>query len=294
MDFFQITGAKKSGFSFSATVILFVILSLIIQGLFGVILPTDGVWYKVVCAFCSPLAICLVVLFSSLNKKVSVLSVCSVQKFNPLYIIPAVLLSVGMLFGLGFINDLVSSVFVNAGLNVPTATVPFQGVWSLVVYLISLALLPALFEESLFRGLMLGGFERKNGFLSIFSIAVCFALYHGSVSQFAYQLIYGVWLTALAYKSGSSLPSMITHFINNALVLILSYLGVAVDFYNPVLITVGVILLLGVTAFLIFYDCKTERENSQEPQYKTALGFWAYALMGVAVTVAIIVGNLMV
>jgi membrane protease YdiL (CAAX protease family) len=298
MNFFQITGVKKSGLVFSATVVLFVILSLLIQGLCGQIMPTDGVWYKVVCALISPLSITVIILVNFRNQKGGALSVCGFRKFKPLYIVPALLLSVGMIIGFGFINDLVSKLFIKLGLSLPTANVRFDGWWSLIVYLIAVAVIPAVFEESLFRGAMLNGFERKNALQPILFIAVCFALYHGSITQFVYQLIYGVMLTALAYKSGSALPSMIAHFINNALVLVLSYFGVTVDFYNPVLITVGVLTVLGVATFLVLYDRKTQNQtenaSATETPYKTALGFWVFAIMGVVVTVTIIVGNLMV
>ena len=93
--------------------------------------------------------------------------------------------------------------------------------------------------------------------------AVCFALYHCSLTQLIYQFVYGIILGYLAIKSKSIIPGVIVHFLNNFTILLLNYLNIAVNLFNPLIIAGGMVLLAISIIALIFYK-KTKIENNAE------------------------------
>lgn len=97
----------------------------------------------------------------------------------------------------------------------------------LILYLLLFALLPALGEELLFRGVVMK-FAYNNGqnihFAILFSAAI-FGLAHGSVYNFLPIMLAGVLLGYLYYLSGSIWTSIIAHFLNNAIGVYLLFLG---------------------------------------------------------------------
>lgn len=102
---------------------------------------------------------------------------------------------------------------------------PMTNGWWLVANLFFLAVLPAIFEELLFRGVVLNGFMPLGKNKAIVLSALMFMLMHGSAQQTVYQFLLGIILAFVVVKTGSIICSMVVHFINNALVIIFEYVG---------------------------------------------------------------------
>jgi len=95
---------------------------------------------------------------------------------------------------------------------------------SLFWLLFLLAVSPALCEEMFFRGMLLSGLRsRLSKWQSIIISAVLFGALHMFVYQFVPVTLLGLLLAWLALETGSLLPGMILHFLNNALVLVPLY-----------------------------------------------------------------------
>jgi membrane protease YdiL (CAAX protease family) len=75
-------------------------------------------------------------------------------------------------------------------------------------------------EEIVFRGILLQAFARKYGWMkgSIFSSGI-FSLLHGPIAPFI--MIFSLYISRMYYKTGSILPGMILHAVNNAAVSLL-------------------------------------------------------------------------
>lgn len=87
----------------------------------------------------------------------------------------------------------------------------------LVAELCFTALLPAIFEELTDRGLLLRSLkEIKNERTVVVITALMFGLCHQNAMQTGYAFIGGLVFAYLALKTGSIVPGMIIHFINNA------------------------------------------------------------------------------
>ena len=87
--------------------------------------------------------------------------------------------------------------YASTGLDLPTTT---QGTMLMVL---SVAVLPGVCEEFLFRGAMLGAFERLGTKKAIVLTAVLFTLWHGSLSGAPAELLTGLMLGYVAFAFDS-------------------------------------------------------------------------------------------
>jgi membrane protease YdiL (CAAX protease family) len=102
----------------------------------------------------------------------------------------------------------------------------FADTWQLfVINLVVVALIPAIAEEVLFRGALLNFiyicFARHH--LAIWLSALLFSMMHGQFYGFVPRLCMGLILGYVAYYSMSIWPSIVLHFVNNAIAVCASY-----------------------------------------------------------------------
>ena len=103
---------------------------------------------------------------------------------------------------------------------------PPDGSRPLAVSLAALALTPAICEEALFRGPILRGFRsRFSVAASCILTGVLFGMLHGDVWRFVPTTLLGILLSWVALTSGSIVPSMLVHVINNGALIVLAYHG---------------------------------------------------------------------
>ena len=84
------------------------------------------------------------------------------------------------------------------------------------------ALIPAVLEEMLFRYVPLKLLS-ANRRCAVTVSAILFAFSHASLFQIPYALLAGALFAVLCYTTGSIIPSLAVHFLNNTLSLILIY-----------------------------------------------------------------------
>ena len=112
--------------------------------------------------------------------------------------------------------------YASTGLDLPTTT---QGATLMVL---SVAVLPGVCEEFLFRGAMLGAFERLGTKKAIVLTAVLFTLWHGSLSGMPAELLTGLLLGYVAFAFDSVYAAITYHTVyNTALVLVNVYAAAA-------------------------------------------------------------------
>lgn len=104
-----------------------------------------------------------------------------------------------------------SSAFVEAALREPYLAV------------LGLALVPAVCEEILFRGVVLGGFARSlgKGWAVVLS-AILFAVAHLDLPAVPSRLLLGLVLGLAVLQTGSLVPAVVLHAANNAVALALA------------------------------------------------------------------------
>jgi membrane protease YdiL (CAAX protease family) len=102
-----------------------------------------------------------------------------------------------------------------------------RGVLDYAVLLLLLGPLPAFCEEVLFRGFLQAGFVHafESPVKGIAVTAVVFAVFHFDPWRFVGVLALGLFLGILAYRTGSLLPSMLAHALNNVVAIVLANAG---------------------------------------------------------------------
>ena len=150
----------------------------------------------------------------------------SVKKIAP----KVILLSIALGFSAFFINIIVSSIFNSVlsfmGFNFGggggggTATV---GISAVILDLVLIAVLPALAEEFLHRGLLLNSTRAIGYKKAILISSFLFGLIHFNITQFSFAFVVGMLLGLVTVVSKSIWPAVIMHFINNALSVYLAH-----------------------------------------------------------------------
>lgn len=93
----------------------------------------------------------------------------------------------------------------------------YSGPLSFLGLVFTMAVLPGICEEALFRGFIQKGFERSyRPGKAIFWASVLFSLMHIDPFQAAGVLMMGFFLGFVAYRTNSLYPSVGAHFVNNA------------------------------------------------------------------------------
>jgi hypothetical protein len=139
--------------------------------------------------------------------------------------------------------------------DITDALLNFKHFGKFIILTIVIAVIPAIGEEFFFRGLLLGDMlkEKVNPAIAIMSSALVFAIAHFEFQSTLSIWVLGIFLGYLYYVSGSIWLSVIAHFVNNVLVIVLKYL------YNT-----GVI--------------KQDLANATTPLYMTVIGIGVFAL----------------
>ena len=90
-------------------------------------------------------------------------------------------------------------------------------------------------------------------------------------------------LAILVVKSKSIIPAIISHFLNNFVILTFNYLKINIDLFSPILIGVGLGLLL---IFFVIVFAVDKKEQKTKEKSKFPFGFLCWSALGLAVCIA--------
>ena len=280
------------GIAFAFMIIVYLFVNFLGQIILGVFFSVDSVPFKACCSLFSVIAILIVTAFYKKKTNTKTLEIINLRKFKWQYVIISILLAFSMLFGLGFINISFVNLLQSVGLNVGGVDIPLNNPLQLVVFTIALAVSPAIFEEVFFRGVLLKCLDGVKPIFAVIAVSLCFSMYHCSLAQLVYQLIYGVLLTMLAISAKSIIPCILTHFLNNFIIILLQYFNVEIDLLNPVYIILGVIIVAVNFAFMFFaIKSKEDRKNVSGEKVST---FYLFASIGLVVCVSLAISSLFI
>jgi len=154
--------------------------------------------------------------------------------FNPLFLllIPALIYTFYPIINVSFFvnkimpwNDLMKSSQSEYKILID-ALVANNSLHVLILNLITIAILPAICEEWIFRGTFQKLLSEKlNIHLAVFIASVFFSLIHMEFSGFLPRIILGMFLGYLFYYSGSLWTNIFAHAVNNASQVVFMYLN---------------------------------------------------------------------
>lgn len=215
------------------------------------------------------------------------------------YFLIALLLTFGLLFSLNYLNGWFVELLGLMGYTDPAAgsfeeavaQLPSLAGGGFVGVLVVVALLPAVLEETLFRGIILDGIKDIGTVAACLLGGLLFCVFHQNPSQTLYQFICGCAFTLLALRADSLLPAVLCHFLNNAVIVCnykFAFLQNVPSSAAVALYVISGVCLAGSLVYLIFFDKKTNRRKEGEikPFFLAALvGFilccvlWVYTLV---------------
>ena len=297
-----------AGGAFFAMIFCYLFVSLAGQEILKACNAGEVVSYAIRSTF-SIISMAVVQAFFVVKRKEKVFCVVKFKKFNPVYIVCAVLVGAGMMAGLGFVNEGVASILKKAGLNAAGINLPVDSPFRFALFSVLVAVLPAVIEEAFFRGLLLGSladesekaFSKRNVCAAL-SSAACFALYHCSLTQLVYQFIYGLFLAFLTIEARSAIPAALAHFINNFAVLAFFFADVKINLFNPVVIVSGIAGLAAFCGLTAFIGKKAEKSagfrtdsvkvSGEKDAEFSFMKFWfPFGLAGAAVCAVLAIGS---
>lgn len=210
-------------------------------------------------------------------------------KCHPKYFLIALLLIFGLIFSVSWIDTGVTEFLKLLG-YVPKgkdAYLPDLSGGLVVPALIVIAVMPAIFEEGLFRGVILNSCEDGAGTVrTVLIVGFAFSLFHASAEQTVYQFFAGCVFAFVAIRAGSILPSVVMHFINNAIIIVFAACGLLDEAGNLVISTGGQIALI-VTSAVSFVGGMFWLILDKKPVIKCQKGavksFFVFGSVGIAI-----------
>lgn len=175
---------------------------------------------------------------------------------------PAVFIGVAFCLFSSFGVALGGQVFKNFGIEFPSAEVTFpNGVFGVIISMLSTAFFPAFFEELALRGFALTILRRNGDMFAVFSSAIIFGVMHANFDQIVFAFLVGLVLGFITIKTRSIWAAIAVHFINNLNSVIFSYFSVKNE-------TLASLVLIAVFALWIFLGIIGFRKlQKREPQF---------------------------
>lgn len=178
----------------------------------------------------------------------------SAQIIKPLQLAGSVMIGIAAFVGALILGALLMPIFPESakGLTQLDDMLVNQPVYLLVLVV---ALMPAIGEELLFRGFVMGTLKKRcRPVVAIGVTTLIFAAYHMSLIKMFTIGIVGLGLTLVTYKTGSIAASMCVHFMNNLLSVLITKYPTQIQRVIPVLfkdrLSVSDMLLLAAVVLI--------------------------------------------
>lgn len=204
----------KTNVIFTALILIYIIMTFSIR-----LIPQKFLTYNLLLVLPE-----IIILLAALGvAKILKVDTLKEPKFTPVSIgtcVKSVILAFLCLPLIGAISAITSNISGNTASNA-ISKVMDNPLW---LNLLLLAVLPAMVEEYVFRGLIFLGYKRRNPLKAVLLSAVLFGFMHLNINQFSYAFVLGIVLALLVYATGSIIPGILVHFTINGYSVVISYI----------------------------------------------------------------------
>lgn len=186
-------------------------------------------------------------------------------------------------------------------MGIETGTLPYElNSWpKYLISLISLAVVPAICEELLFRGVVVNGLKERGTAFAIIMSSVMFSLFHFSLAQLIYPVCFGIILAIVYLRTNNILFPMLLHFANNALSLTIQFVNFgeqATAFAHSIPNLIYAVVTLVIWVVLMFYYIKQyakiaqpieQGEPEEQGQSKRNDRVWFWSIFAIIIVIYI-------
>jgi membrane protease YdiL (CAAX protease family) len=156
------------------------------------------------------------------------------------------------IFGVSGVGDFlgvgIQKLFDYAGIKLTEVDISLPGnIAQNVIMVIYVCVLGPVLEEILFRGLILQSLRPWGDNLAILVSGVLFGLMHLNLPQGASAVLAGFFFGFVAIKTGSILPTIVLHILNNVVAMVSSVCGIETYqmlIFDGFMIVISLVLLL--------------------------------------------------
>lgn len=140
----------------------------------------------------------------------------------------------------GFLSTVALTFFSSVGLQPPDLDFGYpSNVFALTLNLINGTLLPAVVEELVYRGIILGSLRKYGDGCAIFVSSLLFGLAHGNMAQLPHAFLIGLAIAYLVVKTNSIYTGIFIHFMNNLIVTVLDLVSLPMNDMQYTLLGAG-------------------------------------------------------
>lgn len=214
---------------------------------------SNSLVYLFVATILAQLCFLAVAYFYNKNNKINFVQASKLNlELNIKNVLICVLISMVAVFGLYNFINMISGFFVKLGFGSSSVSLPNNTFYWFIINVVLLAIIPAIMEEFIFRGMIFNGLRKSSFIVATIVSSVMFALIHLSINQFVYPIIMGIVFSFVLEKTGSLAYSMIVHCCNNFIVILISYINncIGYDFLNIGVNNAGTFLIVTLIACL--------------------------------------------
>ncbi|MDO5823397.1 CPBP family intramembrane glutamic endopeptidase [Methanobrevibacter sp.] len=277
---------SKIGFNYLIYTILSIIITIIVANIIVIIKPeilndiNIATIITAICNYILPFPI-LVYLMRKIESKPIEIHKLDIKTFLKYLCITFTLMWFGNVTGI-IITSLLGGALQSEISNPIQNLISSTGIW---LNILIISLIGPIFEEIIFRKLLIDRTNRYGAKVSIILSAVTFGLIHGNLNQFCYAFLIGGFFAYVYLKTGKIIYTIVLHIIINLMGSVVSIFvsdtvqtiaAGAIDPFNIVamliyLMVIVIALYIGITSLLKY---KQERFNGKltEISLKNPLG----------------------
>lgn len=289
--------SKDAGLTFTAAAVSVLAVSLIFSIVISSLMVKSGLEakefqarldgnfiYKLFSYLLSSVAILLAICAISYYKKQVPFKGLPFKRTGWKYYIIAPALAFGLLFGFGELNNIFIKALEAIGLSSPPVTLPNEEWWQYAVWIIVVAILPAVLEESLFRGYILEGLKGHSTLFITLVGGLFFSLFHQNPQQTPYQFVCGAVYFLFALRCGSMFPVILMHLLNNLFIITSDFFKWQISQTATVVLTVlGLLVFAACFIHLVFFDKNNGEDTEKSPVKPTKKDFFLFSVVGVMI-----------
>ena len=237
----------------------------------------------------------LSILIGCKGLKIKLKSFFSTKGYTVKFVLCAIVVGLGVQFLGSSLATLITSLADKAGVTLTTLDTSIKPdmATNVIMYILTCISAP-IFEEILFRGLIMRAFSKVSVKFGIIASAAMFGLYHQNIPQAVNAFFLGLLLGYVAYKAGSIIPCMIIHLAMNLNGMVWSNISDVFGDSNKIVNTASVLwtaLIIVGSISIVFLNRQKlflPKESVQNKKRTVSLLFTSWAvLLAIAILVAV-------